>query len=128
MNSRRAGFTLLEVLVTLSILSMALIVVFQLLSANMKNISASEDYVSAITMAEARMKELQVNENLSEGIWSEVTPEGYKIDISVREALKERTQNLYLKLLELDLAIHWAETNKRRSLTLRTMKIVKKQI
>ncbi|MDP3297591.1 MAG: prepilin-type N-terminal cleavage/methylation domain-containing protein [Thermodesulfovibrionia bacterium] len=123
-----AGFTLLEVLVALAISGIALIVVLQLLSSNLKGISVSEDYVSAVIKAEAKMREILDNSNLSEGSWSEVTPDGYRIDVSIRDSEKERTQNLKVRLLGVDLTIHWTKGTKTRSLTLKTMKVVNKKI
>jgi len=122
-NSRKAGFTLLEVLVALAILGIALIVALQLLSTNLKAISTSKDYVSAITRAEAKMREILDSPNLSEGVWSEFTPEGYRIDVSVRDAKIDKTQNLKVRLLEIDLTIHWTERTKHRSWALKTLKV-----
>ncbi|MBI4654634.1 MAG: prepilin-type N-terminal cleavage/methylation domain-containing protein [Nitrospirae bacterium] len=123
-----SGFTLLEVLVALAISGIALIVVLQLLSSNLKAISASEDYVSAVIKVEAKMREILDNSNLSEGSWSEVTPDGYQIDVSIRDAEKDRTQNLRVRLLGVDLTIHWTKGTKHRSLTLKTLKVVNKKI
>jgi len=128
LHSRGAGFTLLEVLVALSISGIALMVVLQLFSTNLKAISVSEDYVYAATRAEAKMRELLYDHNLSEGSWSEVTPDGYRIDVSIRDAEKDRTQNLKVRLLDVDLTIHWLKGTRNRSLTLKTLKVVNKQI
>ena len=52
----RKGFTLLEVLVATAILGMAIAVILQLFSANLRAIALSRDYVSASIKAEAKMK------------------------------------------------------------------------
>lgn len=124
--SRRAGFTLLEIMIALSISGIALMVVLQLFSANLKNISLSEDYVLAVTKAGTAMRAIMDNQDLSEGSWSEATVEGYKIDVSIKDSQKERTQNLKVKLLEIDLTIHWINAAKERTLTLKSMKVVNK--
>jgi type II secretion system protein I len=125
----RKGFTLLEVLVATAILGIAVAVILQLFSANLRAISLSRDYVSASIKAEAKMKEiLNSDEKISEKSFSEATDDGYRIDVSIAEALKERTENLQVKLLEINLTIRWLRGTKERSLTLSTMKVVKREV
>lgn len=124
----RKGFTLLEVLVAISILGIAVAVILQLFSANLRALSLSGDYVSASIRAEARMKELLDDEKIAEKTTSETTDDGYRIDVSITEALKERTENLPVKLLEIDMTMSWLKGVKERSLTLKTMKVVKREV
>jgi len=125
----RKGFTLLEVLVATSILGIAIAVILQLFSADLRAISLSGDYVSASTRAEAKMTEiLNSDETVSEKSLSEATDDGYRIDVSITEALKDRTENLPVKLLEIDLTIRWLKGAKERSLTMRTMRVVKREV
>ena len=125
----RKGFTLLEVLVATAILGIAVAVILQLFSADLRAISLSRDYVSASIKAEAKMKEiLNSDEKISEKSFSETTDDGYRIDVSIAEALKERTENLQVKLLEINLTIRWLRGTKERSLTLSTMKVVKREV
>jgi general secretion pathway protein I len=125
---RRDGFTLLEVLVALSILGIALTIILQLFSANLRSLSASEDYVSAVTKAEAKMREVLDDKDLSEKSWSEITDDGYRMDVSINETLKDRTDNLQVRALEVALTVYWTRNTKNKSLTLRTMKVVNKQV
>jgi general secretion pathway protein I len=120
------GFTLLEVLVALSIVAIAVTVVLQLYSADLRAISASEDYVSAVLRAEQRMREVLEDEGLSEKAWSETTRDGYKVDVVVSDVQKERTENLQVRLLQVNLTMRWMRGTKEKMLTLRTMKIVNK--
>ncbi len=126
-NSHR-GFTLLEVLVALAILSIAVTVVLQLFSSGLRAISASEDYVSASIKAEAKMREILADDKISEKSFSETTDDGYRLDVSINEVLKARTENLQVRLLEIDLIIHWTRGTKDRSLTLKTQKMVEKEV
>ncbi len=128
LNPRRGGFTLLEVLVAIAILGIAVTVVLQLFSANLRAISVSGDYVSAATKAEAKMREILSDDKLSEKSSSETTDDGYRIDVSITDALKERTDNLQVRLLEIDLTVHWTRGTKERSLSLKTMKVVNKEV
>jgi prepilin-type N-terminal cleavage/methylation domain-containing protein len=127
-NFRKGGFTLLEILVSLAILGIAITITLQLFSANLRALSVSGDYVSAVTRAEAKMREILDDTNLSEKSWSEVTNDGYRFDTSVTETLKDRTENLQVRMLEVALTVQWTEGSKKKSLTLKTMKVVNKQI
>jgi type II secretion system protein I len=120
------GFTLLEVLVSLSIVAIAVTVVLQLFSADLRAIAASEDYASAVVKAETKMREVLDNDDLAETSWSEATPDGYRMDVSVTDVLKEKTNNLQVRLLEVGLTTRWFKGTKEKTLTLRTMKIVNK--
>ncbi len=122
------GFTLLEVLVALAILGIAIAVVLQLFSANLRAVAASDNYVSAVIRAEAKMREVLDDDKLSEKSSSELTNEGYRIDTSVTTALKDRTQDLQVALLNVSVTVRWTNGTKERALTLNTMKLVNKQI
>jgi general secretion pathway protein I len=123
------GFTLLEVLVAMAILAIAVTVVFQLFSANLRSIAASGDYVKAAVRAELKMREILSDDKLTEKSFSEATDDGYRMDVSITEAVKERTENLQqVRLLQIDLTVRWIKGPKEKALTLRTMKVIKKEI
>lgn len=122
------GFTLLEVLVALAILGIAITVIIQLFSANLRALSASEDYVSASLQGAAKMRALLDDQDLDERVWTEISPEGYRFDISVKEGLTDRTEILPVKLLDIALTIQWTKGNRARSMTFQTLKLVKKEI
>jgi prepilin-type N-terminal cleavage/methylation domain-containing protein len=123
---REGGFTLLEVLVATAIMGIAVAVVLQLFSANLRALSVSGDIVSAATRAEIKMREILDDDNLSETSSSETTDDGYRFDVAVTETQQERTENLQVKLLEIVLTVHWTHGAKEKTLTLRTMKTVSK--
>lgn len=124
----QSGFTLLEILVALAILGIALLVIMQIFSANLRGIAVSEDYVTAVSKAEARMREILDDEKLSEKAWSEQTDDGYRMDASIKETLRDRTENLQVRLMEIYLTVYWNKGGKNRLVTLRTMKVVNKQL
>ena len=125
--SAEQGFTLLEVLVGLAIMGIAVVVLFQIFSANLRAIGASEDYVSAAVKAEGRMREILDSDKLAESAWSEVTTEGYRLDIIIAETLNQRTELLPVRLLDVALTIHWKRGVKDKSMTLRTVKMMGRQ-
>ena len=124
----QGGFTLLEVLIATSILAIAVVVVIQLFSANLRGISLSDDYVSAVVKAHIKMREVLDNGDFSEGVLSETTDDGYRIDITMTEALTERTETLPVKLFEIDLVIFWEDGIREKSYTLKTLQFVQSGI
>jgi len=124
-NSQR-GFTLIEILASLAILSIALVVILQLFSINLKGITTSDSYADAVMKSESIMRNILDDEKLEEKSWSETTEDGYVIDVSITETGNERTENLMMKLMEIDLSLRWQEGTKERKLTLKTMKTAAK--
>lgn len=126
--NREKGFTLLEILVALALLAIAVTVVIQLFSANLKAIYSSEDYINATIKAVSKLREVLSDDNLSERSWSETTDDGYTIYGDVYKTLKERTEDLNLDLLEIDLTVRWMVGSREKSINLRTIKVVSKKI
>ncbi len=116
----------LEVLVAIVILGMAIILVIQLLAADLKAVAASERFFNAAVAAESRLKELAADERLAENAWTETDAAGRRIFISVREILQDRTEPLRLKLLEINLSIYWMSGGREKNIALKTVKAVKK--
>jgi len=124
----RAGFTLLEVLVATALLGIAVAVILQLFSSNLRALSVSEDFVHASIKAEVKMRELLDNDTPSETSLSETTDDGYRTDVLIRNVLKERTENIDINLFQIDVTVHWTKGTKERSFTVRSLKAARKQI
>ena len=120
------GFTLLEVLVSLAVMAIAMTLVIQLFSANLQAVVRSGDMTSAIVKGESRLREILDEPFLKEAAWNEVTDDGYRIDVAVSEAMREKTDNLPVKLMEIALTVHWIDGFREKSLRLKTMKVVDK--
>lgn len=127
-HSGAAGFTLLEILVAMSVMAIALVVVFQLFSAGLTGLTVSDDYLQATVRAEAKMREVLDDDKLEERSWSEVTTDGYRFDVAVQAAEKERTEGLPVTLLAVDLTVHWTRGARERAFTLKTMKLMSKKL
>jgi len=126
--SARDGFTLIEVLAAVALLAIAITVVLQLFSANLRALSSSEDYALAAAKADAKMRQVLDDDTLAESSTSERTDDGYTMDVSVSEIMKERTNNLQVKLLEITMTASWAVGMKTKSITLKAMKTVEKKV
>lgn len=127
-RGRTDGFTLMEVLVALAILGIAFAVISRLFAADLRGIKASGDYSAAAVTAMAKMRETLDNDKLAEGTFEEITDSGYRISVTVSKAMPDRTENLSVELLEVDLRISWTTYATTRTMNLRTMKLVEKKI
>lgn len=121
------GFTLFEVLVSIAILSIAVVTILQLFSANLRNIGKSDEYVKATIKAESIMREI-LDEELEEGTFSKTTDDGYDVEVSIKNADDDRIKELPLKLLDINMKVKWTDGIKERAISLNTMKIVKRKI
>jgi type II secretion system protein I len=122
------GFTLLEVLVSLAIMAIAVTLVIQLFSADLRAIARSGDMTSAAVRGDSRIREILAETSPAEKVWSETTEDGYRMDIAISEVMKERTDNLPVRLMEVVLTVRWMEGVKEKSLHLKTMKMVDKAL
>ena len=110
-----AGFTLLEVLVALALLGIAVTAILQLFSANLKSISASEEYVAGSLEAQSKMQEVLDGTEFSEKSWSGVTNNGYRFQVSVSDTLKERAEFLPVKLVAVEVKVYWTQGTMEKS-------------
>ncbi|MCC6345858.1 MAG: prepilin-type N-terminal cleavage/methylation domain-containing protein [Nitrospirales bacterium] len=127
-KQHQMGFTLLEVLVALGVLGIALLVIVQLFSANMRSLSASEEYAAAVVRAEGLMREVLDDEDLAGKSWSFRTEDGYLVDVVVQKQEEERIASLPVQLLDISLTLRWKRGTKDRSLVLATLKTVARKL
>ena len=66
-NRKTGGYTLIEVLVAMSILAMTLTVIFRSFSTGLANVSVSRDYAEAVVLAESKLAEISVETGLQPG-------------------------------------------------------------
>jgi len=74
-DSHNKGYTLIEVLVAMTILSMSLTVLFRIFSTGLLNVDVSAHYARAIIVAEARLAgtglEFELRQGETEGVVNE---------------------------------------------------------
>lgn len=120
------GFTLLEVLVALALIGSALLLISRLFSYDLRSLAGTGDYTAAVEAAQQKMREVLAEDHIAEGDSHETVDGRYDMDVSIHPVLEDRTENLNLKFLAVDLTISWAEISggKQRSFTLNTLKAV----
>ncbi len=74
------------------------------------------------------MREVLEDQEVSERTWDGITDNGYRFQVSVSDTLPERSENLSVKLMEIEVKVYWTQGNKEKSLTLKTLKMLKKPV
>ncbi len=127
MGLNRRGFTLLEVLIAVSILAIAVTVVMQIFSTNLRSLSYSEDHLKALIKAEESLKGLYLNPETVEGTTVTRDRDGTIIRSEVTAVNTERTKDIPVSTYEITVTAFWQRDKKERSLVLRTYKTIEKR-
>ncbi|HMK61845.1 MAG TPA: prepilin-type N-terminal cleavage/methylation domain-containing protein [Dissulfurispiraceae bacterium] len=125
--SNRNGFTLLEILVAFSLISVVLVVIMQIFSAGMRSLSLSDSYVNASANAEAIMRNITENEDFPSVELSGTTRDGYRFNAAISKAFEDRTRSLNVELYEVRLTVYWNDGVRERSMSVDTLKMTGKK-
>jgi general secretion pathway protein I len=130
-RTKNRGFTLIEVVVALAILSIGLVVIIELFSGGLRLGRTSMEYTKAINYARFRMEEISVKTNIAEG-----TEEGRFTDNYRWKTWVKRVQLLPLdknsdirppvELYQVKINILWNSGSKERSVGIESYKAVKR--
>ena len=121
------GFTLIEIVVALAILSIGLTVIIELFSGGLRLGRTSEDYTKAIGYGRMKLEEIISKEDIEEG-----NNEGdfdktfrWQVDIKKVDLLppdKNPDLKLPINLFQVKVSILWKSGSKERSASLETYK------
>ena len=128
--STSAGFTLLEVLVSMAILAICLTVIMQLFSGGLKSGHLSEEYIRAVFLAREKMEEVLVQKEIASGAEEGESEAGYRwvVKIHPEEETEEVVPKLPFGLFDIQVSVMWREGERTKSFTLHTLKIAKEQM
>jgi general secretion pathway protein I len=124
----RRGFTLLEIIVAFSLISIVLVVVMQIFSAGLRTLHLSDNYVNASAHAEAVMRNILEDDDFPNVPTSGSTKDGYRFDALISKGFTERTQTLNIDLYQVKVTIYWNDGGRERSMSLDTLKMAEKKL
>ncbi len=121
------AFTLIEVLISITILCISLAVIMQLFSEALKLRSVSDDYTCAVFHSREKMEEILSKEKLQEGESEGNFGDGFswKEKISLMEPEEERA-NLPFRAFKISVQILWQRESHKRQLKITTVHLTKK--
>ncbi|KQC11506.1 MAG: hypothetical protein APR62_09730 [Smithella sp. SDB] len=123
---KEEGFTILEIMVALVLIAVVVSSFIQLSSANLNNLSSSDDQIDALIHANAKMREILDLEKIEDKSWNETDNDGYSYEITMAESLTDRTDSLNVKMEEITLLTKWVKNNKKKEVVLKTAKVISK--
>ena len=123
------GFTLLEILVAISIMAICLTVILQLFSGGLKSGKLSDDYTRGVFYAREIMEEILVSDALAEGVTEGRFDDSYawKAEVTRVEQTDEEEAKLPLDTFTIKVQVAWGETERKKHFELETIKVQEKQ-
>jgi general secretion pathway protein I len=123
------GFTLIEILVAISILSISLVVILQLFSGGLKSSRLSEQYTSGIFHAKEKIEELLLSTEFSEEDGQGEFGDSFrwKSKIVRIEQAEEEESRLPFNTFNITVDVMWDEGDKEKHFAISTMKVVEKK-
>ena len=125
---QETGFSLIEVLVALTIMAISLGLIFQIFSGGLKRVDASGNNFRAMLQAEALMNDLGSNLPLREGVQQGSTDQGFdwKIEINPYEPeMGDVDVAIPLgELYEISIRVSWQSGLREQEVTLRSLRYI----
>lgn len=124
-TAQQRGFSLLEVLVAFSILSLALATLFTLFGSGVRSTAVARDYQQALLVAESRMAYLQgvTAQQLKMERAQGETPDGYLWKSEVTSVEQEPSAVAGFTLYQLAVQVNWQEGGHARQIALTTLRL-----
>lgn len=128
-RASNSGFTLIEILVAISVLSIALVVILQLFSGGLKSSRLSDAYTRGIFHAREKMEEILLETEFSEQVSEGEFEDAYRwrSEIVRQEQSEEEASKLPFDAFHIRVDIFWNEGEKEKNFGITTMKLVEKK-
>lgn len=118
--SRFQGFSLLEMMVAISILSLALGSLYQAASGATRNVRVDERYAYAVELARSLVAENLIVPAQGKKAQGE-TPGGFSWRIETRLRNYPRTALARAQLYDIEVSVGWTDSSKRRQVVLNSV-------
>lgn len=119
------GFSLLEVIVALLIMAGGFLAVVNLFSGSVRSVGLSSQYLTAVTLANSKMNELEIENFIVDDKSGRFKNEGnyrWELDIEPYDS-SLNDENLRIQLKKILLKIFWNDNGKPRKLEFATLRL-----
>ncbi len=122
------GFTLIEILVAISILAISLVVILQLFSGGLRSNKLSDEYTRGIFHAREKMEEILLSKEFTEGLLEGVFDDEvrWKTEIVRIEQAEEEESMLPYNMFNIKVEVMWDEGDRERHFQISTIKLAEK--
>jgi len=124
------GFTLIEVVVAMAILSIGITVIIELFSGSLRLVRTSGEYTKAVNYARVKMEEITIKPTMNEGIEEGEFDGAYRWQVNVKrvDILPARIETDFkppVELFQVKVNVLWKSGTKERSTVLETYRTIK---
>ena len=126
MKNTEEGFSLLEVIIALSIMSVGFITVLQLFSESIRSVETSDEYLKAISLANNKMSSLELDDFEIEefsGNFSEEDDYRWEIDIEPYDTVLNDEESR-IQIMKVVLRVFWKDAKRDKDIKLVTLQNV----
>ena len=128
----RGGFTLMETLVAMMLLSISMVVVLQLFSGGLKSGKLADDYTRAVFFAREKMEEFLLKTEFEEGSYEGEFDDvyGWKVEVVLveeEEELGETAKPPPVDLYNVSVSVVWMSGEREKSYRIDTLQIAEKK-
>lgn len=117
------GFTLIEVLVAIMVLSISMTIIFQLFSGAIRARDTADDYVKAMFAAKSKMEEILLAPGLSDGISFGELENGMRWEAVFEHRVAEDGKPPLIDTFKITLRVFWKEGEREKQVSLHTIQI-----
>ncbi len=117
MSHNEKGFTLLEIIVALAILSLGFLTLVQLFSGGLRLTTYSEEYLKAMVLAQNQFQELESNDFEMDPMNGEFEEEGYFWEAKVGSYESELRDNAF-PVKKVTLRVYWDQEGREKEINL----------
>jgi len=126
----RGGFTLIEVVVALAILSVGLTVIIQLFAGGLRLARVSEEYTKAVNYTRIKMEELALKPKMEEGSEEGKFDETFRWQVGVKKVDLLPMENkpelkLPVEFFQIQVKVIWKSGSKERSTSVESYRTIK---
>lgn len=126
-HKAQRGFSLLEILVAFSIMAISIGMLLSIFSSGLRNASVSEEYTSAVQIAEAILAKPGIEMPLQQGQSSGVINDKYRWELTVAPFILTTetidTRTIPAQLFMVTALVSWGEGGRERQFELSRLKL-----